>query len=345
MKKIIGLILLVVIAFAMMACGNNASENITEVPTETILTEDNRTFSEKNSAEMNKEKLNIVCANFPEYDWVCNLIKGSENIDAWLLVDDGTDIHSFHPSVDDMVKVSNCDMFVYAGGEGTSWMSDMLKNAENESITVIDMLDFPNAYVICEDGHEHDEEHEGEHVYDEHVWLSLRNAQNICKYIYENLTSMDTEHVDLYKANYESYIAKLTELNDAYKMAVESSETKAIVFADRFPFIYMMDDYSLGYSAAFPGCSTETDASFQTIISLAERVDELNLKNVVVLENSATKVAQSVIDNTTLKNAGVVTMHSMQQVKAEDIDNGATYLKYMEENLKSLVKALEVNEE
>ena len=331
---------MIVMLFVMTGCRDEQVAEITDTNTE-----DNRNFSEKNSGEMNTEKLNIVCANFPEYDWVCNLTKGSESVDVWLLVDDGTDIHSFQPSVDDMVKVSNCDMFIYAGGEGTSWMQDMLKNVENENMTVIDMLDFPYAYVICEDGHDHEEEHEGEHVYDEHVWLSLSNAQNICKYIYECLIDMDAEHVDLYEANYESYTAKLTELDDAYKMAVESSKSKAIVFADRFPFIYMMEDYALGYSAAFPGCSTETDASFQTIITLAERVDELNLKNVVVLENSATEVAQSVIDNTEQKNAGVVTMNSMQSVAAKDIDGGATYLKYMEENLESLVKALEISEE
>ena len=347
MKKIIFSFLLLVIICLCVACKNNADVNITEVPIETAATEDNRSFSEKNSESMNMSKLNIVCANFPEYDWVCNLINGSENVDVWLLVDDGTDIHSFQPSVDDMVKVSNCDMFIYAGGEGTNWMVDLLSNAENENMTVIDMLDFPYCYVICteHDHSEEDAEEEEHHVYDEHVWLSLNNAKNVCKYIYECLTYMDTEHVDLYKANYESYVAKLTQLDDAYKMAVDDSTNKNVVFADRFPFVYMMDDYGLGYSAAFPGCSTETDASFQTIITLAERVDELNLKNVVILENSTTNVAQSVIDNTNGKKAEVVEMNSMQSVSAADIDSDISYLKIMEDNLVALSKALEVNEE
>lgn len=345
MKKIIAIVLTAVLLLSLAACKNEDKPNDSAEPSETAYS-DNRSFSEKNSGEMDMAKLNIVCANFPEYDWVCNLIKGSDNIDVWLLTDDGTDIHSFNPGVDDMLKVSKCDMFIYAGGEGTEWMSDMLKNAENENMTVIDMLDFPYAYVICtEHDHDEDEGNEEHHAYDEHVWLSLSNAKNICKYIYECLTYMDTEHIDLYEANYEAYKAKLNELDDAYKQAVESGSSDSIVFADRFPFIYMMDDYSLGYSAAFPGCSAETDASFQTIITLAERVDELKLKNVVVLENSATGVAQAVIDNTKLKNAGVVTMNSMQSVAAKDIDGGATYLKYMEENLEALVKALETTEE
>lgn len=347
MKKLIGLILIIMMLLSLVACGSGASTYSTVAPTEASPIEDSRTFSERNSGEMNMAKLNIVCANFPEYDWVSNLIKGSDNVDTWLLVDDGTDIHSFQPSVDDMVKVSNCDMFIYSGAEGTSWMADLLKNAENENMTVIDMLDFPYCYVICSE-HDHDEEgteEEEHHAYDEHVWLSLNNAKNVCKYIYECLTYMDTEHVALYEANYESYVAKLTELDDAYKLAVESSENKSLVFADRFPFVYMMDDYALGYSAAFPGCSTETDASFQTIITLAERVDELKLKNVVVLENSNTDVAKSVIENTKVKNVEVVTMNSMQSVTAKDIDGGATYLNIMEENLVALTKALGTIEE
>lgn len=347
MKKIIFSLIILAAVCLCVACKNDTDINTTASPTENAVAEDNRSFSEKNSGEMNMSKLNIVCANFPEYDWVSNLIKGSDNVDVWLLVDDGTDIHSFQPGVDDMVKVSNCDMFIYAGGEGTDWMEDLLSNAENENMTVIDMLDFPYCYVICTE-HDHSQEgaaEEEHHVYDEHVWLSLNNAKNVCKYIYECLTYMDTEHVDLYEANYESYVAKLTELDDAYKLAVDESENKSLVFADRFPFVYMMDDYALGYSAAFPGCSTETDASFQTIITLAERVDELNLKNVVILENSTTDVAKSVIDNTKSQSAETITMNSMQSVDAKDIDNGATYLKYMEENLETLVKALETIKE
>lgn len=307
-----------------------------------VTTTEDESFSEKNNSEMNMAKLNIVCANFPEYDWVRNIIEGSESIDVWLLIDDGTDIHSFQPSVDDMLKVSNCDMFIYAGGENAKWMNELLDNAENENMTVIDMLDFPYAYVISTE-HEHDEEYSDEvHVYDEHVWLSLSNAKNVCRYIYECLVYMDETHKDLYEANYESYIARLTELDDAYEQAIEESKNKEIVFADRFPFVYMMDEYGISCKAAFSGCSTETDASFQTIVALSERVDELGLKNIVVLENSSTDVAKALMSNVKSKDLSTVEMNSMQSVSASDIDEGSTYLRYMEENLKSLIKALEV---
>ena len=46
----------------------------------------------------------------------------------------------------------------------------------------------------------------------------------------------------------------------------------------RFPFRYLIEDYGLTYYAAFIGCSAETEASFETIAFLSEKIDELNLK-------------------------------------------------------------------
>ena len=103
----------------------------------------------------------------------------------------------------------------------------------------------------------------------------------------------------------------------------------------------MVDDYGLEYYAAFVGCSAETEASFETITFLANKVDELGLSKVLVLENSDQKIAETIIQNTKEKTQEIVVMDSMQGVTAEDIANGATYLESMKKNLEVIRQAVE----
>lgn len=196
------------------------------------------------------------------------------------------------------------------------------------------------------EGEEHHHEHEGEEhhhhagEYDEHVWLSLRNAEEICEHIAEELGELDPKNSELYEANAEKYIAKLDSLDKKYEVVVSKVKNPTVVFADRFPFRYMMDDYGIDYYAAFTGCSAETEASFETVVFLANKVDEMGLKNVVVIDRSNEKIARTVISNTGKKNQNIISMNSMQTVTAKDVVAGTSYLKIMTDNLESLKEAI-----
>ena len=468
-------------------------------------------------------KLKVVTTIFPEYDWVKE-IAGDEisNIDLTMLLDNGVDLHSYQPTSEDILKISDCDLFVYVGGESDSWVDDALKNATNKDMQVINLLDVLNDSIKteesmpgmqAEEGHNHgyahfedsdvqdrtlsdwdgdwqsvypylqdgvlDEvmekkaesgektaeeykeyyengyktdvsqitidaenntmcfvkngvaskatyeykgyqiydyesgsrgvryffeatsgdadapkyvqfsdhgiapgkaehfhiyagndgfdalseemenwptyypadmsgkeiaedmlEHE-EKEYDEHVWLSLKNAQTLCKAIAEALETADPEHKDVYAANVDSYLEKLSSLDGQYQDAVANASQKTLLFGDRFPFRYMVDDYGLKYYAAFAGCSAESEASFETISFLAKKVDELGLKNIMTIENSDQKIAKTIRDNTKDKNQEILSLDSMQSTTSEDVKNGTTYLSVMESNLDVLKKAMQ----
>ena len=189
---------------------------------------------------------------------------------------------------------------------------------------------------IAEDMLEHEEKE-----YDEHVWLSLKNAQTLCKAIAEALETADPEHKDVYAANVDSYLEKLSSLDGQYQDAVANGSQKTLLFGDRFPFRYMVDDYGLKYYAAFAGCSAESEASFETISFLAKKVDELGLKNIMTIENSDQKIAKTIRDNTKDKNQEILSLDSMQSTTSEDVKNGTTYLSVMESNLDVLKKAMQ----
>ena len=293
------------------------------------------------------KKLSIVTTIFPEYDWVMQLLGDrAQDAEVTLLLDSGVDLHSFQPSAKDMVTISNCDLFVYVGGESDEWVDAALAGASNQNRIVLNLLEILREQVKEEeiidgmDVHEEEEGAEEEPEYDEHVWLSLRNAAAVCRHIRDALITLDEENRAAYTANADAYLQKLAALDRQYQQAVDSSDVKTLLFGDRFPFRYLTDDYGLSYYAAFPGCSAETEASFETIVFLSNKLKELALPHVMTLEGSDGKIAQTIIDTAALSDVDILSMDSMQSCTGTDVSEGVTYLSIMEKNLEVLKTAL-----
>jgi len=304
-------------------------------------------FSGCNATKDENEKISIVTTIFPEYDWVKNIVGDTKNVDITMLLDTGVDLHSFQPTADDIITISNCDLFVYVGGESDGWVKDALKEAVNKDMIVIDLLDVLGSSVKEEEivegmeaEEEDEEEDEDEPEYDEHVWLSLKNAKTLVSKISNAVIKIDSENEEKYKANTNSYLEKLDTLDKSYKETIDNSAKKTILFADRFPFRYLVDDYGLSYFAAFVGCSAESEASFETVMFLANKVNELKLNSVLVLEGNDKKIANTVISTSKAENVQILSIDSMQATKGEDVKKGVSYLSIMEKNLEVLSKAL-----
>lgn len=290
-------------------------------------------------------KLNIVTTIFPAYDWVREILGDeTDRAEITMLLDSGVDLHSYQPTVDDIVKISDCDLFLYVGGESDGWVDDALKNAPNKERKVIRLLDVLGDSAKAEETvagmQEEEHDHEEEAEYDEHIWLSLKNAQVLVAAISEALQETDPARKDTYAANAAAYVEKLSALDGEYRAAVDSGKYKTLLFGDRFPFRYLADDYGLDYYAAFPGCSAETEASFETVSFLAGKMDALGLPCVLTIEGTQHKIAETIVQNTAQKNQQVLTMDSMQAVTANDAASGVSYLSIMEKNLSVLKKAL-----
>lgn len=357
MKKYISMMLAVVMAIlCLSACGQSGSTDSTENPaqTEPAVTEESTTnpteeptdASAGETEEASADKLKIVTTIFPEYDWV-RQIAGDQisNMELTMLLDNGVDLHSYQPTADDIMKISDCDIFVYVGGESDEWVEDALKEAVNKDMQVINLLEVLGDSVKTEEmvegmqETEHDHEHEEEA--DEHVWLSMKNAQTLSNAIASALETADPANKETYAANAASYVEKLAALDTQYQEAVNNASQKTLLFGDRFPFRYLVDDYGLSYYAAFAGCSAESEASFETISFLAQKVDELGLKNVLTIEKSDQKITKTIIENTRDKNQNILTLDSMQSTTSDDVANGTTYLSVMENNLSVLKEALQ----
>lgn len=294
------------------------------------------------------DSISIVTTIFPEYDWAQNILGDNPSgAQLHMLLDSGVDLHSFQPTSEDMMTIAGCDVFVYVGGESDEWVEDALAQASNKDMIAVNLLevlgDQAKEEEVIEGMQEEEEGEEGEEgpELDEHVWLSLKNASLCCEAIEEAIAQADPDNADAYEANLKAYLDQLTELDEEYREATGKAPVKTLLFGDRFPFRYLTDEYGLDYYAAFVGCSAETEASFETVKFLAEKLDELGLKCVMTIEGSDQKLAKTIIDSTKKKDQQILTMNSMQSVTASDTEAGASYLEIMRDNLEVLKQALQ----
>ncbi len=306
----------------------------------------------ENNRNNENEKINIVCTIFPETDWVSEILGNNiNNFEITTLLDSSVDLHNYQPRASDILKISNCDMFVYVGGESDDWVEAVLNSANNQDMVVVNLFEILGETVKFEEVVEGMEEEALEDEVaeesvleacelDEHIWLSLRNAEFVCEYLTKEISLLDPNNTEVYQSNFESYAEELKSLDEEFKAVVETSTFDTLVFGDRFPFRYLVDDYNLNYYAAFTGCSAETEASFETIVFLADKVTELGINAVCTIEGTSHKIAETVVISTETKDQEVLVFNSMQSVTQSDIKDGTTYLSIMKENLNVLTQAL-----
>lgn len=297
-------------------------------------------------SEADTDTYRVFCTVFPTYDWLSEVTREVENIEVTLLDTHGADLHSYQPTAADMVTIANSDLAVYVGGSSDAWVAEAVKHA-GTSVQGVSLFELLGARVKDEElvegmsgehEHEHDHAHETSDASeaDEHVWLSLKNADLLTEALTEWLCADNAEQADALRGASSAYRERLQALDAAYTDAVDGARLSVFLTADRFPFRYLADDYGLTYYAAFPGCSAETDAGFDTVIFLAETVDAYALTHIAVTESTDGAVARAVLENAKSDGVQTVVLDSLQSVTRARIEAGETYLSVMEKNLESL---------
>lgn len=333
MKKI-NLIILVLLFFVLSSC-QSQNKNIIK------------------SQDINNEKVDneikIVTTIFPIYDWCVNILgdKYNENNITYLL-DNGIDLHNYQPTVNDIMKINKCDLFIYVGGESDKWVENTLSKIENKQLKKINLLEVLGNKAkieeekegMQEEVHEDEESDEHEEEIDEHVWLSLRNAQLFVKEITNAISEIDSSNKNYYIKNSNNYIKQLDAVDKQLIDLTNTDKKIVLLFGDRFPFRYFVDDYNIDYYAAFKGCSAETEASFETIAFLSNKLDELDLDYVMTIEGDNHNIAQTIINNSSNKNRKIFVLNSMQGITKNDMNSGMSYLGCMYRNKQVLEEAL-----
>lgn len=291
--------------------------------------------------EAKSDKIEILCTIYPQYDWVKNIVGECDNVEVRLLVGSGADVHSYQPSVEDVVNIKRSDAVILIGGEADAWVFETLEGSQSEIIALMELegmiLHGVSDECIAEE-HDHEHDHYHDNVVDEHVWLSVANARTACRAICEWLCDADSENAELYRENTKKYVSELDALDKSFEELAEGAR-EPVIFADRFPFVYLFEDYGISYFAAFAGCSADTEADFDTVMRLAKKLGEYENEYIAVCESSDKRLAESVMGAAGTE-CGIVVFDSMQSVTERQVEDGYNYIDAMRTNLDALAKLI-----
>ena len=308
------------------------------------------------NTQTNDDKIKVISTVFPGYDFTKEI--GKDLVDASILIPPGAESHSYEPSPQDIIDIQNADLFIYTGGESDEWIDEILESMDKpvKTLKMVDCVELlENEEHTHEDEHSHDEEHTEEHSeenhseeehteeehehseYDEHVWTSPKNAIKISEKIEEALSDIDEENSSTYQKNLDEYILELEKLDNEFTEFFKTVDNKTLIFGDRFPFRYFANEYGLDYHAAYMGCSTDVEPSASTIAELIDIVNDEKIGTIFYIEFSNHKVADSIAEST---GADTKMLHSCHNVSKDELNNNATYISLMKNNLETLKEAM-----
>ena len=300
--------------------------------------------------EKSTDKIDVVVTNFPAYDFVRQIAGDKANITY--LLGPGVDAHSYEPTAQDLIDIQNADIFIYVGGNMEKWADRVLETLDVSDTKIVKLTDMvtleaeePIDGAEHNHGNEHNEEahsdehhdEEEHHEFDEHIWTSPANGIILVQNIAKILSETDTENAKLYEKNANNYISEIQNVQNEINTIVQNKKRDRLVFGDKMPMQYFLKEFGLTATAAFTGCSTETEPSAQTIAYLTKKVKEDNIPVVLYIELSTGKVANTISDETGVEAMQIQTLHN---VSREDFENGETYVSLMLRNLDVLERAL-----
>jgi zinc transport system substrate-binding protein len=283
-------------------------------------------------------KYTIISTSFPGYDFARAITKDSKDFEVKMLLKPGAEMHSYEPTPQDIINISNADIFIYVGGDSDNWIEDVLKDINTDKTKIIKLMDLVD--VVEEEhveGMEEHEEEEEEVEYDEHVWTSPINAITIINKLKEEIIKVDNDNKSLYEDNSNNYTNEISNIDNEIRSLVKNAKRKEIIFGDRFPIRYFVEEYGLSYYAAFPGCSEQTEASAKTITFLINKVKNDKIPVIFHIELSNGNIAKTIADETGAKVLEFKTAHNISQ---DDFDAGITYVDIMKSNIEVLKEAI-----
>ncbi len=295
------------------------------------------TFGAATVHKDSSKNLSVVTTAFAQYDFARNIIGDKGEVS--MLLSPGEESHTYEPTPADIMKIKECDVFIYGGGESEKWVDTILDSLSDE-IRTVRMMEVTQLYEEehGEHGHIHHSDESEETEYDEHVWTSPYNAVKITEAITEAIIRADVNNREYYQKNAEEYIGKLEELDRKFSETVSNSNKGFIIIGDRFPLRYLTERYGIDYYSAFPGCSAQAEANPVTISSLIDRVNENDVPVIFKIDLGTGKVAETISEAT---GAEIRTLYSCHVVSYEDFSKGTGYIELMERNLEGISVALD----
>lgn len=283
-------------------------------------------------------KLKVLTTLYPQYDFAVSI--GGETAQVTKLLPWGTESHTYDPSVGDIAKVSDADIFLYTGKNMESWAESILESTDNKNMLIVDLSE--NITLLeADDGHSHTDHTENSnlrsHDYDSHIWTSPKNALIMVDDILSAFCEKDAENAQYYTKNAENLKKEISALSEKLEKLSETYDGRTLYFGGRFAFLYMFQHYGFNYKSPYLGCGEHSEPGIKTVTEIISAMKSENAKYIFFEEMSDAKIAKSIASET---GAELLLLHSCHNISKEDAENGETYISQMEKNIKNLEKAM-----
>ena len=212
------------LALGLGRCGPTATS-----PNESL--ETNNETAEATS----QEELQIVTTFLPMTHFTKAVVRDRAEVTQLLPTNTGP--HDYQAKPTDVQTIANADVLVKNGLELEVFLEDMIANANNPDLVVINTSEGIATIAYEEDGHDHhnhsdhDHDHDhgekaeshdhGEHghshdhgEFDPHVWLDPKRAMEQVKNIRDRVIAIDPEGEAIYTENADAYLEKLKALDE-----------------------------------------------------------------------------------------------------------------------------------
>ncbi len=293
-----------------------------------------------NNNKTDNSKLRVVSSNFASYDFLRAIIGENEGIELTFLIGPGKDAHSYDPTAKDLISIQNSNLFIYVGGELEEWSQKVLEAINTEKTKIICIADFIDKKEEKEiDGVEKKEYSHEKGAFDYHIWTSPSNAIKMVYVLEQAIEEIDKENAEIYKRNAEKYIDKIKDVDNKIQEIVDNKVRDRLIFADKMPMQYFIDYYNLKVSAAFEGCSSDTEPSAKTIAYLQNLAKQEKIPVILYIELNPGRVASTIADDVG-NGCKAMQIQTLHNVSLDDFRNEETWVSLMTRNLIVLREAL-----
>ena len=287
-------------------------------------------------------KIKVAATLFPQYSFA-KAIAG-DRAEVELILPPGTDSHAFDPSMSELLKVKDADLFLYTGDKMETWASSFIRNAD-ESMTVVDLSEGIPILSLHDDEDDGEHEHEHDHAHhhghelniDPHIFTSPVNAIHMAQAICAALCKLDPDGEETYTENAEALYASLSSLDERFRTLAREADGKTLYFGGKFSLLYFVHEYGFSYMSLYDSCAEGSEPSVRRMSEIIEAMKRDRAKVIFYPELSDPKAAESIAECT---DAEALLFHSCHNLSARDFKDGKTYVDFMTQNYENLKEAL-----
>jgi zinc transport system substrate-binding protein len=272
-------------------------------------------------------KVRIVATVFPLREFAAAI--AGDRGEAVLLLPPGAGVHTWQPRPADLSRLAQADLLLYIGANLEPWLAGLLRALPEGRLRALEAA----AGLPLLEAADDDEPAGGAHgALDPHVWLDFDLDVRIVQKIAEELSLIDPEGRDQFKANGDRLAGRLRDLDGRFREGLSGCSSRNIVLAGHAAFGYLARRYGLVQTALY-GLSPDAQPRPDDLMKAVDFCRQNGIRT-IFFENSVSPDLSRVLAREI--GGKILVLQAGHNLTRDQQDRGLSFFELMEENLQSL---------